>query len=200
MFNRFLALAPALSLALLLAACSGIPLRSMPKLMALQGRLLEADPAEFLFAVQVDARLVPPPGAVPALALAIRPAKPGAFAAVDEKLPMRMTVATANGLGLATPPANRRWLIYALTPESQAELARVQAWFRRLRAERGGGGEGGARGGTMSVGIAQEGIAVAAPALADSRWESWLRVARADGFFALWSGTLAELRKLAKSG
>ena len=191
MYKRLLAI----TLALLLAACSGIPLRSMPKLMALQGQLLEANPAEFLFAVQVDARLVPPAGAVPELALAIRPAKPGAFEAVDRKLPMAMTVAAANGLGLATPPAHRRWLIYALTPESRAELARLQAQFKRLRAQRGETG-----GGSLSLGIAQEGIAVADPALADTHWESWLRVSRRDGFFELWSGTLAELRKLAKSG
>jgi hypothetical protein len=177
----------------LLVGCTGIPLRSLPRLMKLQEQLLEANPSEFMLAIQVDARVTPPPGAVPILQLGIRPAVPGDFEPVDKRLPMRFAIASTNALGLATPPANRRWLIYSLPPESQEELQRLQSSFKRLRAQGGGN-----RGGSLALGISQEGLAVRDPALADTRWETWLQTTRLDGFFELWSGTIADLLKQAR--
>lgn len=174
-----------------LAGCSGIPLRSFPRLIALQSDLLNANPAEFMLAIQVDARMVPPPGAEPMLQLTIRPTEPGGFAAIDEKLPMRFTIESANTLGLKTPATGRKWLIYSLPPEAQTELSRVQTYFKGLRARE--------LGGTIGVGIAQDGVAVKDPALANTRWESWLQTSRQGGFFELWSGSVDELVKLAKS-
>ncbi len=52
---------------LTLASCTGIPFRTLPRLMNLQADLLTANPAEIMFAVQVDARLQPPGNAVPSL-------------------------------------------------------------------------------------------------------------------------------------
>ena len=124
----------ALVLAAMVAGCGGIPLRSMPRLMQLQTELLTANPAEFMVAVQVDARMTPPPGAAPVMQLAIRPREPGAFNAIERKLPMRFNVASVNSLGLATPAANRRWLIYSFPPESQAELSRIQTFVKQLQA------------------------------------------------------------------
>ena len=174
----------------LVAACSGIPLRSLPRLMKLQEQLLEANPAEFMLAVQVDARMTPPPGASPVLEIAIRPAQPGAFEPIDKRLPMRMTTASVNALGLATPRADRRWLIYSLAPESQAELQRIRSHIKRVQAQAGD-----KRGGTVAVGVSQAGLALRDPALAATRWESWLQTSREDGFFELWSGTLGDLLK-----
>ena len=182
------------ALASVLAGCSGIPLRSLPRLMKLQEQLLQASPTEFMLAVQVDARMTPPPGAVPMLEIAVRPAEAGAFEPLDKRLPMRLAVMSVNGLGLATPPADRRWLIYSLAPESQAELLRVQSHFKRVQAQAGG-----KRTGTLSVGIAQDGLALRDPALARTRWESWLQTTRQEGFFELWSGTVADVLAQAKS-
>ncbi|MBI3525593.1 MAG: hypothetical protein HY066_13910 [Betaproteobacteria bacterium] len=184
----------ALVLIALLAACSGIPLRSLPRLMQFQNELLNANPAEFMFAVQMDARMTPPAGAVPTLQLIIRPKEPGAFEAIDKKLPMRFTATSAGALGLAAAPADRRWLIYSFPAESQAELLRIQGQFKRIQAREQG------KGGSLSVGISQEGLAVSDPAYANTRWESWLQTSRRDGFFELWSGSVAELLKQAKSG
>lgn len=181
-------------LACTLAACTGIPLQSIPRLMRLQGELLEANPAEFMVAIQVDGRVVPPPAAVPVLELAIRPAKAGEFEAIDRKLPMRFSVESAKVPGLAAPGAGRRWLVYSLAPESQAELSRLQALFKRLRAQTAE-----RQGGSVAIGIAQDGMAVRDPALAGTRWESWLQTSRRDGFFELWSGSIADLLKNAKS-
>ena len=61
------------SLALCLAACGGIPLMSMPKLIALQGKLLDANPEEFMVAIQTDTRVAPPPGSSPVLNIDIKP-------------------------------------------------------------------------------------------------------------------------------
>jgi hypothetical protein len=180
--------------AAMLAACSGIPLSSIPRLMRLQGELLDARPSEFMLAIQVDARMVPPAGAVPTLQLAIQPAQAGTFEPIDKKLPMRFAIASDNPLGLASPPAGRRWLIYSLPPESQAELARIQGIFQRLKAQAEGKG-----GGSVRIGIAQEGMAARDSALRDTRWETWLQMSRKDGFFELWSGTVGDLLKLAES-
>ena len=190
MKNRFATLV----LISLLAACSGIPLRSLPRLVNLQQELMQANPAEFMFAVQVDARMTPPPGAVPMLQLAIRPNEAGAFEAIDKKLPMRFAIASANAPGRAPAAADRRWLIYAFPPESQAELLRIQDYFKHLQTREHG--KGGAR---VSVGIHQEGLAARDPALVDTHWESWLQTSRREGYYELWSGPLGELLKLGDS-
>jgi hypothetical protein len=105
-----------LILAMALSGCSGIPLRSLPKLAALQNELLDANPAEFALAIQMDARIKPPAGTVPELQLAIRPARPGAFEVVDKKLPMRLTVTPAGQMGLAPAGKGRHWLVFSLPP------------------------------------------------------------------------------------
>ena len=175
-----------------LASCSGIPLRSLPRLLALHEQLLQASPAELMLAIQVDTRMTPPPGAAPVLQLSIRPAQAGAFEPVDEHLPLRVTTASPDALGLPMPAADRGWLVYSLAPESQQELQRLQSHFRRVQAQSAGKG-----GGTLSVGISQEGMAVRNPALAGTRWETWFQTRRQDGFFEIWSGTVADLLKQA---
>jgi hypothetical protein len=159
--------------------------------MKLPSELLNAEPAEFMLAVQVDARMVPPPNAVPTLDIHLQPRPPDAFEAIERKLPMRMSVSSIPALGLIAAPADRRWLIYSFPPESQAELARIQAYVKRVQTER--------KGGRLSVGIAQGGIAADDPAFARTRWESWLQTSRKDGFFELWSGSIDELKKQAKN-
>jgi hypothetical protein len=52
----------------------------------------------------------------------VPPREPGAFESVDKKLPLQMAVASISTLGLAAPPAGRRWLIYSLPAATQAEL------------------------------------------------------------------------------
>jgi len=181
-----------LALAAILTACGGIPLRSVPQLVSLQGKLLDAKPAEFVLAVQADARMTPKPDKVPVLRISIKPRDPGAFEEIDKALPMRLSILQTGLSGLETPPAGRRWFLYTFSPEAQAELSRIQAYFKRIRDEQKGKG-----GGTVSFSIAQEGVAATDPALADTRWESWLRVSREDGFFEIWSGTMADLLKQA---
>ena len=175
-------------LAALLAACGGIPLSSMPRLMRLENALLAADPAEFALAIQADARMTPRAGSTPFLQVSIRPAEAGAFAPVDKQLPLHLAVTSASAAGLAEPSADRRWFIYTFPPESQAELGRIRRDFERVQVERRG-----KSGGSVSVGIHQDSVAPTDPALADTRWESWLRVSRREGYFELWSGTVAAL-------
>lgn len=177
-----------------LAACSGIPLSSIPRLLKLQNELLSMDPAEFMLAIQADARMTPPAGAAPVMHLVIKPAREGAFDVVDRQLPMRLITPATGAAGLASAPPQRRWLLYSFAPEAQADLARVQTTFKRIQAERSSSG-----GGSVAVGIAQEGVAVDDPAFAHTRWESWLRTSRKDGFFELWSGTVDALLKQAKA-
>lgn len=175
-----------------LGACTGVPLRALPRLMQLPSQLLEANPAEFMVALQVDARLVPPAGAVPMLAIKITPRDPTAYAAVDKKLPLQMAVASAATLGLDAPPLGRRWLIYSLPADTLAELQRIQATVRQAKANPNYKG-----GATLSLGVEQSALAVTEPALAHTRWETWLQTKRADGFFKVWSGTPAQLLEAA---
>ncbi len=177
-----------------LAACSGVPLRSLPRLMQLPSQLLEANPAEFMVALQVDARLVPPPGAVPLLAIKLTPRDPAAFEAVDKKLPLQVDVASAATLGLEAPPLGRRWLLYSMPASTQAELQRIQATVRQAKAN-----PNYKAGGSLSLGVEQDSLAVAVTdaTLAQTRWETWLQTRRADGFFEVWSGTPAQLQQAA---
>lgn len=162
--------------------------------MKLQNELLSMDPAEFMLAIQADARMTPPAGAAPVMHLVIKPAREGAFDVVDRQLPMQSDSASARALGLTSAAADRRWLIYSFAPEAQAELARIQTTFKRIQAERGSTG-----GGSVAVGIAQEGVAADDPKLAHTRWESWLRTSRKDGFYELWSGSIDTLLKRARA-
>lgn len=181
----------------LLAACAGIPMGAVPRLFRLQKQLLELDPAELMLAIQLDARLAPRTDAVPVLEIAIRPAEPGAFEPIERKLPMRLDRFTTARSGLRAPTPNREWLVYSLTEGSQAELRQVQLRFQRLRDERAAGRAG--RGGSVSIGIAQHGLAPEDPVWAASRWDTWLQTSRAEGFWELWSGTVGELLAQARA-
>lgn len=175
-----------------LAGCSGVPIRSLPRLMQMQSDVLDMQPAEFMVALQVDQRLVPPAGAVPLLLIKVVPRATGAFEPVDKKLPLQLAVASQSTLGLDAPPAGRRWLIYSLPAATQAELRRIQGLIRQARALPNNRGSG-----SLSVGVEQDSLAVTEPALVNTRWETWLQTKQRDGFFEIWTGTPAQLQKLA---
>jgi hypothetical protein len=183
-----------LTLCLGLAACGGVPLRAIPRLVQMQNELLDANPAEFMVALQVDARLAPPANVVPLLILQMKPRDPGAFEAIDKKLPLQLAVTSSSTLGLEAPATGRRWLIYTLPPATQAELKRVQGVISKAQTLPNGKG-----GGSLSVGIEQDSLAagITDPALANTRWETWLQNKQRDGFFEVWSGTPAQIQKLA---
>jgi hypothetical protein len=180
-----------LIICLLLAACSGVPLRSIPKLLQLNSQLLEANPAEFMVALQVDARLVPPPGVVPQLIIKVTPSDPTAFAPIDKKLALQVAVANASTMGLDAPPLGRRWLVYSMPASTQAELQAIQATIRKAKAD-----PTRKSGGTLGMGVEQDSLAnaVTDPALVNTRWETWLQTNKTDGFFEVWSGTAAQLQ------
>jgi hypothetical protein len=177
-------------LAALLAGCAGIPLGSMPRLMSLQKQLLDLDPAQFMVAIQIDARM-PPPREVPVIELVIRPREPGMFEPVDKKLPMRIAPWPGGSRGLEPASAGRRWMVYSIPPESHAELVAVQSYFRKLQAEKPKGG------GSVAIGISQAGMPATDPALADTKWESWLQTSHREGFYEIWSGPVSALVKQA---
>lgn len=174
-----------------LLACSGVQLRSVPRLMKLSDQLLHANPADVMVALQVDDRLTPPTNEVPQLLIQVTPKDPKAYSPIDRKLPLQLTVADGGTLGLEAPPRHRRWLIYNLTPASQTELARIQAMIRQAQNQQGGE----KKGGTLSLGIEQASMAQAVTdtALAQTRWETWFQASRAEGFFEVWSGTTADV-------
>lgn len=55
------------TLCLGLAACGGVPLHAIPRLLQMQNERLDTNPAEFVVALQVNARLAPPASVVPLL-------------------------------------------------------------------------------------------------------------------------------------
>mgnify|MGYP006190335013 FL=1 len=182
-----------ITLSAALLGCSGIPLQSLPRLVQLSESLMEANPAEFMVALQVDERLSPPPGAVPMLLVKLTPREPGAFEAIDKKLPLQLAVTSSATLGLKAPPAGRQWLLYSMPPATQVELRRVQHLVRQAQATKDQ-----RRGGSLSVGVEQDSLAITDPALSRTRWDTWLRVRHSEGFFEVWSGTPEQLRKAAQ--
>lgn len=190
----FLASATLLAACLGLAACGGVPLRSIPRLVQLQNEMLDANPAELMVALQVDARLAPPANVVPLLILQMKPREPGAFEAIDKKLPLQLAVTSSSTLGLEAPAKGRRWLIYTLPPTTQTELKRVQSVILQAKNQPHGKG-----GGSLSMGIEQDSLAagITDPTLAHTRWETWLQSKQREGFFEVWTGTPAQIQKLA---
>lgn len=190
--KRLLVFACVIATLFLLSSCGGVPLRSVPRLLQLQSQLLEANPAEFMVALQVDARMVPQPGAVPLLVIKVAPREPNAFATIDKKLALQLAVASGATMGLESPPAGRRWLLYSLPTATQVELRQIQEAVKRARA--------GNQSGSLSLGVEQDSMAAAVtdPTLTNTRWDTWLQTRQRDGFFEAWSGTPAQLKKLAE--
>ena len=176
-----------------LGACGGIPLTALPRLSRLSGQLLEADPAELMVAVQVDARVSPPPGSAPILTIRLTPKVEGAFAPVDLRVPLMLATA-ATTTGLEPPGAGRRWWIYGLSQANQAELRKVQDMVRHAQAQ-----PGYQRGGTLVIAMEQRELAVTPPSLDHTRWTTWMQVSRREGFFEIWNGTPLEVRELARA-
>ncbi len=191
LIKRLLTTLAVIGASLVITACTGVPLRSVPRLMQLNQQLMDANPAEFMVALQVDARMVPPLGAVPLLQLKITPREPGAFDVIDKKLPLQLAVASISTQGLDAPGTGRRWLIYSLPATSQAELKQIQTFIKSARASTQ------PKGGSLSVGVEQDSLITSDPALASTRWETWLQTAKQDGFYEVWSGTPAQLQKMA---
>ena len=94
---------------------------------------------------------------------------------------------------MTRPGRGRRWLVYSLPPATQAELLRVQTMVRQAQAQ-----PGYQRGGTLSLGVEQKELAVNDPALAHTRWSTWMQVRRSEGFFEVWNGTTAQVRETAE--
>lgn len=174
------------------ASCGGIPISALPKLASLPGQLLEMDPAQLRVALQVDARIAPPPDVVPRLHLLVKPKVAGAFEVVDRKLPLALQNATTAVPGLPPPGAGRRWLVYSLPPASQTEVQRIQAMVRQTRAQ-----PDAQRGGSIALGIEQKDLAPVDPVLDRTRWSTWFRVREHDGYFEVWRGDAGEVRRLA---
>ncbi len=175
-----------------MTACGGVPLRSLPRLMQMQNEVLGMNPAEFMVALQVDARLVPPADAVPLLVIKLEPRYPSVVEPIDKKLPLKVAVASVGTLGLAAPPAGRRWLIYSMPPDTQAEMRRIQSVV--LRAQALPNHQGSA---SLAMGVAQDSLAVTEPVLANTRWDTWLQTKQRDGFFEVWVGTPAQIQAMA---
>ena len=199
-FASFIALAVT---CVVVGGCSGIPMSSIPRLLNLNAQLLDAKPADFSIAIQLDARMTPPPGAVPVLEVWVTPKQPDGFQSITKKIPFNLVnaglPAEANALAvsarLQAAPGGRRWLVYNFAPASQAELIQIQGAIKQLMANSKAGSGSGKGGGNITVGIAQNSMLGRDAAFANTRWESWLQTRKAEGFFELWSGTAGGLLK-----
>jgi hypothetical protein len=192
LFNQTKTLLLAACVSLLISACGGIPIRSIPRLMNLQTELLTLNPAEFKLAVQTEIKLVPPANSVPQLELSIKPQKVGGFEPYSKMLPMQFE-SSASPVGFSPASKDRKWIVYRLSPESQVELVAVQLRIKKLMVEKSSYG-----GGSLAVGIHQDGLAPDDPRLVNTRWDSWLQTDSKNGFFELWSGSVNDLKAAAK--
>ncbi|MEZ5704843.1 MAG: hypothetical protein R3E56_05730 [Burkholderiaceae bacterium] len=174
-----------------LGGCGGVPLRAIPRLMQLPEALLKANLGDFRVALNVDARVVPPSGAVPLLGVRLTPKVDGAFESVDKKLPLQLDSQTTKPASLPVARAGRHWLVYSLPPTTLAELSRIQTMVQQAQAL-----PGYQKGGQLSVAIEQTRLALTDPQLADTRWETWLQAKADEGFFMVWSGTPAKILAL----
>ena len=171
-----------LAAAFAVVACGGIPLRSLPKLSRLGATLLEADPADFAVANQVDKRMLVSADAAPVLLFKVSGGDAKSFPSLDRRLPLHLSSDPPHTL--PPPGAGRIWLVYSLTRASQQEVLRLREALRGAKLSAGA---------TVSVGLEQEGLAAQNPTLASTEWSSWIRTSRDEGFFELWSGKTGDL-------
>lgn len=177
-----------------LTGCGGVPLASLPRLAQLSGQVLDADPSQFMEAVQLDARIAPPPGAAPHLRIRLKPKVAGAFEGMDQRLPLALSTSSVATEGLKAPGPGRRWLVYSLPEKTQTEWRRAQALVKQAKAL-----PSHQRGGTLSLSVDQKELAVTDPALARTPWSTWMRVKQNEGFFEIWTGTPEDIHRLAVS-
>lgn len=166
-----------------LGGCAGVPLRTMAKLATLQpADLMVADPRVFAVALDVDARVQPGPGRTPVVDLALEPVEAGAFAAQKFALASEPYAVPQSELGLRAAKPGRHWLVYRLTPAAAADLEKAQAVMRGAREAK--------QRGRLTLAVRNDWIAELVPAARGTETSTWVRLARADGFFELWSGRI----------
>lgn len=166
-----------------LAGCAGVPLATMARLATLRpDDLLAADPRQVSVALDVDARVKPAAGRAPVVDLALEPVDPAAFAPLELALPSEPDPTPVRDLGLAAPAPGRHWLVYRLTEPAARDLALAQATMRRAREAK--------HKGRLSLEVRNDWIAEFYPVARGSAASTWLRLARADGYFELWSGRI----------
>lgn len=177
--------------ALLLAACAGVPMSTIARLVSSpEARLLESDPAELAFAVLLDKRMASPSSA-PVLEITAAPRVAGGFVPVDEKLPMQRLNVAATALGLPRAGDDQQWFVYVLPESGRLRMRQLQAGFKQLRqSSKADGGKGG----TLSIGVKFEGLANTPSELAKTRLETWMRTGLDEGFLKMWAGSHAEMQ------
>lgn len=187
-------MAVAFGVAMAVAACSGVPLRSIPQLVQLPKLMLDAQPNELRVALQVDKALVPPPGAVPVLVLKMEPKDTAnsSWQRVDRRWPLQLEVRETAPLGLPAVAADRRWLIYSLGSTAQAELRQIQDQIKAAQRD-----PSKRSGGTISVGVEQSSLATDDPKLLKSKWNTYIQVSVNKGYLEIWNGTLEDLKRSA---
>lgn len=178
----------------LIGAADGIPPRSLPRLIRLQDELATLDAAELRLAVQYDGRL-PALQGHPLLALSVRPAIPGAFAPIEERLPLQPLRSGQAEPGLPAATSQRPWLLFSLGRLAREHLHAAQARLRELQASRSGHDRT-----RVSLQIEQQDLLPRDPTFATTHWEAWLRSSREEGFYPIWTGTVQELARESRAG
>lgn len=168
--------------ALALAACAGVPMRTMAKL-ALAGpdEFLGADPRDLRVALDVDARVKPQPDRVPMLDVALVPTS---GAKRSWSIPLEPDPASAGAQGLRAPRDGRHWLVWRLPEPGVRDFREMQAALKAMRAKD--------ESGSLAITVRQDWIGDGWPALKRDRIETWVRTRTADGYYELWSGRVGE--------
>ena len=166
------------ALALGLAACGGVPMRTMAKLaMAGPEEFVGADPREVRVALDVDARVKPGADRAPTLDIALAPSS---GAKRTWSIPLEPDPAPAAAQGLRTPRDGRHWLVWRLPEPGQRDLREMQAALKAMQAKDSSG--------SLAITVRQDWIGDGWPALKQDRIETWVRTRAVDGYYELWSG------------
>ncbi|MFO1435252.1 MAG: hypothetical protein U1F34_02365 [Gammaproteobacteria bacterium] len=174
---------------LLLSGCAGIPLSTMVRMARFDPKtLLSLDPAEFLVAINTDARVQSIASAPTTFELKITPRDPALWSPLERSVAMQ-AIAVSSDLGLAPAPVGRRWLVFGFDAGAGAELRAIQQHFRSLQQRESGGG-------SIGLGIGQQWLAQNYSTLRDQEVETWLRLDAHEGFFKLWHGHIRDLERV----
>ena len=178
--GRRSALAGAVAIAL--AACSGVPMRTAAKLaIAGPDEILGADPRDLRVAIDVDTRVKPQPGIVPVLDVALV-ADSGTKR--DWSLPLVADPASSGVGDLRLPRGGRHWLVWRLPEQGVHDFREMQALVKPMLAKSSIH--------SLLIRVNQDWIDESSPAFRQDRIAIWVRTRAADGYYELWSGRASE--------
>lgn len=181
---------------LTLAGCSSVPTGAKDDRSQLGPRLMECRPEEIVIAIRHDRRLALGGSTLPVLKIQMDPASPGVFEPIREEMPLAAAPLDAQAAQLPGADGTLAWSFFMLDGAQATRAKAIREQVRSHIRAREAGGPGGSL--SLSLGITSPDGGKPLPVADDTPLDLHLRIARNEGLMHVWSGNLAELKRLSE--